>query len=183
MLTSSIATRPFETSITLSLEHVSAELSRAHRELYPERIPEHIPFSITLLYPWLPAAVVTEDDLERLRSFFAERPPLEFALTRVTEFPGVVAYAVPEPDDELRATMRAVWALFPQCPPYGRPGSDPPPHATLTRYANPINATFEQAKARVEPLLPVDCVVSEAILQEEYELDRMRVRETFPFAR
>src|SRR5690349_11192169 len=114
MLSSSIATRPFETSITLSLEHASAELSCAHRELYPERIPEHIPFSITLLYPWLPAAVVTADDLNRLSAFFAARPLLEFALTRVAEFPGVVAYAVPEPEDELRATMRALWALYPQ---------------------------------------------------------------------
>jgi hypothetical protein len=73
----------------------------------------------------------------------------------VTEFPGVVAYAVPEPDEELRATMRALWAMYPECPPYGQQGSDLPPHATLTRYANPDNATFEQAKKRVEPLLPV----------------------------
>src|SRR5919201_2031394 len=178
-----MADRPLETVITLVLEHVDPELSRAHRELYPERIAENIPFSLTLLYPWLPAASVTDDDLEQLRSFFAARPPLDFELTHVTEFPGLVAYAVPEPDDELRATMRALWALFPQCPPYGRPGSNPPPHATLTRYANPINATFEQAKVRVEPLLPVDCVVCEAILQEEYALDRMRVRETFRFGR
>jgi len=99
----------------------------------------------------------------------------------VTEFPGAVAYAVPEPDEELRATMRGLWALYPQYPPYGREGSDPPPHATLTRYANPINATFEQAKARVEPLLPVRCRVGEATLQEEFEPDRMRIRETFRF--
>jgi hypothetical protein len=51
----------------------------------------------------------------------------------------------------------------------------------LTRYANPANATFEQAKARVEPLLPVQCVVTEATLQEEYEPERMRIRATFPF--
>jgi hypothetical protein len=100
---------------------------------------------------------------------------------RVTEFPELVAYAEPEPDEELRATMRGLWALYPDLPPYGRPGFDPSPHATLTRYANPENATFEDAKARVEPLLPVRCVVTEAILQEEYELDRMRVRETFRF--
>jgi 2'-5' RNA ligase superfamily len=175
--------RPFETSITLDLEHVDPELSRAHRELYPERIPENIPFSLTLLYPWLPAAEVTDDELEELRSFFAARPPLEFELTHVTEFPGLVAYAAPEPDDELRSTMRALWAKYPQCPPYGRPGSDPAPHATLTRYANPENATFEQARERVEPLLPVRCVVTEATLQEEYEPDRMRIRATFPFGR
>jgi hypothetical protein len=174
-------TRPLRTSVTLALEHVSAELSRAHRELYPERIPEHIPFSITLHYPWLPASEVTEADLDRLRAFFAKRPPLAFALTHVSEFPGVVAYAVPEPEDKLRATMRALWAMYPDCPPYGRAGFDPPPHATLTRYANPQNATFEQAKERVEPLLPVECLVTEATLQEEYELDRMRVRETFSF--
>jgi hypothetical protein len=176
-----MAERPLETSITLFLEHCDAALSEAHRELYPERIPERIPFSLTLLYPWIRAADVTEADLEQLRAFFAERPPLEFELTRVAEFPGLVAYAVPEPDDALRATMRALWALFPQCPPYGRPGFDPPPHATLGRYEGPTPITLEQAKERVEPLLPVGCVVTEATLQEEYERDRMRVRDTFPF--
>ena len=176
-----VGERPLQTSLTLVLEHVDAELSRAHRELYAERIPERIPFSITLHYPWLPASAVTDADLERLRSFFAERPLLEFDLTRVAEFPGIVAYAVPEPEEELRATMRALWQMYPQCPPYGRAGFDPPPHATLTRYANPDNASFEQAKARVEPLLPVHCVTTEATLQEEYELDRMRIRETFEF--
>ena len=174
-------TRPFVTSITLDLEHCDAELTKAHRELYPERIPEAIPFSLTLHYPWVPAADVTEADVERVRSYFASRAPLAFELVRVTEFPGVVAYAEPEPEEELRATMRGLWALYPELPPYGRPGFDPPPHATLTRYEDPQNATFEQAKARVEPLLPVRCVVTEAILQEEYELDRMRVRETFRF--
>jgi hypothetical protein len=173
--------RPLETSITLFLEHCDPALSEAHRELYPERIPEQIPFSLTLLYPWIPASDVTEADLEQLRMFFQERPPLKFELTRVAEFPGVVAYAVPEPDGALRATMRALWALFPQCPPYGRPGFDPPPHATLGRYEGPTPITFDQAKERVEPLLPVRCMVTEATLQEEYELDRMRVRATFPF--
>jgi len=51
---------------------------------------------------------VTQADLEGLRSFFAGRRSLQFDLTRVAEFPGVVVYAVPEPDGELRATMRAL---------------------------------------------------------------------------
>jgi 2'-5' RNA ligase superfamily len=119
------------------LEHVDPVLSRAHRELYPERMAEHIPFSLTLHYPWVPAAEVTDADLERLQRFFAGRSRLELELTHVSEFPGVVAYAVPEPDEELRATMRALWAMYPQLPPYGQPGSDPPPHATLGRYEGP----------------------------------------------
>lgn len=85
--------RPLETVITLVLEHVDPELARAHRELYQERIAENIPFSLTLLYPWVPAPSVTEDDLADLRSFFSARPRLEFDLTEVKEFPGAVAYA------------------------------------------------------------------------------------------
>jgi hypothetical protein len=68
-----------------------------------------------------------------VRAFFAARPPLAFDLVRVAEFPGVVAYLVPEPDVELRALLRALWAQYPDYPPYGEPGGDPPPHATLGR--------------------------------------------------
>jgi hypothetical protein len=55
---------------------------------------------------------------------------------------------------------------------YARPG------AMRSRAAGSPRA---QAKERVEPLLPVHCVIGEAILHEEYELDRMLVRETFRF--
>jgi 2'-5' RNA ligase superfamily len=144
-------TSPLQTSITLVLEHVDRELSRAHRELYPERIAEHIPFSLTLHYPWLPAVEVTDADLARLRRFFASRRPPEFELTRVSEFPGIVAYAVPEPDEELRATMHDLWAMYPQCPRTDGLASKPPPYATLGRYEGPTPITFEQAKERVEP--------------------------------
>jgi hypothetical protein len=42
--------QPLYTSITLNLEHVDPRLSAAHRELYPERIAEEIPSSLTLLH-------------------------------------------------------------------------------------------------------------------------------------
>jgi 2'-5' RNA ligase superfamily len=147
--------RPLETFVTLILEDADPALAEAHRELYPERIPEQIPLSLTLLYPWIPRDSATQADVDRLRYFFAARPRLEFDLVRVAEFPGLVAYAVPEPDDELRATMRALWALYPDYPPYGRRDREPPPHATLGRLDGDYAITLEAAKARVDPLLPV----------------------------
>jgi 2'-5' RNA ligase len=171
--------RPLETSITLILEHASPELAEAHWDLYPERIPEHIPLSLTLLYPWIPAADVKDADLENLRSFFASREPFAFELTHVSEFPDIVVYAVPEPDDELRSLMRALWALNPEYPPYRQPGSDPPPHATLGRRVGPSPITVEEAEARIGHLLPVHCEITEATLMEEYAIDEMRIRETF----
>jgi len=49
------------------------------------------------------------------------------------------------------------------------------PNTSLTR------DHFGQAKERVEPLLPVHCVVEEATLLVEHEPDRLHVRATFPF--
>jgi 2'-5' RNA ligase len=170
-----------DTNLTLVLEGTDAALDEAHRELYPERIPERIPLSLTLLYPWIPVERLTDAEIEGARDFFAARPALDFQLTRVAEFPGVVAYAVPEPDDELRATMRALWAAYPDYPPYGRAGSEPAPHCTLGRLEGDDAITLEQAKERVEPLLPVRCRVREATLMEEEAPDRWRVRATFPF--
>lgn len=122
-------------------------------------------------------------DVERLGAFFESRPSLEFELTRLAEFPGKVVSAVPEPDAELRATMRALWALYPECPPYGERDGDPPPHCTLGRLEGDYAFTLEEVAERVEPLLPVSCVVEAATLMEEYESERFRVRTTLPFGR
>jgi hypothetical protein len=173
-------TRPLETFVTLVLEDSDAELAQARRELYPERIPEQIPLSLTLLYPWIPRDSLSAEDVDGLRSFFAARRPLRFSLTRLAEFPGAVVYAVPEPGDELRATLRALWARYPDYPPYREPGSDPPPHATLGRLTGDHAITLEQARSRVEPLLPVRFDVREATLMAEDAPDRFSVLDVLP---
>jgi 2'-5' RNA ligase len=173
--------RELETFVTLVLADSAPELAEAHDELYPVRVDEGIPLSLTLLAPFVPRDELGEEHLETLCEFFAVRRPLEFDLVRLAEFPGLVVYAAPEPEEELRATMRALWALFPDYPPYGEPGSDPPPHATLAQLGDDPEAVREAVRRRVEPLLPVHCVAGEAALFEEYEPDRCRVRETLRF--
>ena len=172
--------RQLESALTLFLTGLP-ELEQAHWELYPERIDESIPLSITLLYPFAPPDEA-EQHFDELREFFASCPPLSFDLVTLAEFPGAVVYAVPEPDDELRATMRALWTRFPQYPPYGEPGTDPPPHATLGRFAaDPDPDTLvARAEARIGPLLPAHFDVREVTLMEMFEPDRWHVRKTFP---
>jgi hypothetical protein len=157
------------------------ELEAAHWELYPERIDENIPLSLTLLYPFAPPDESAQH-FGTLCGFFASRRPLSFDLVGIAEFPNAGIYAVPEPDDELRATMRALWALFPQYPPYGEPGADPAPHASLGRFAaDPDPDTLvARAEARVGPLLPARFDVGEVTLMEMHEPDRWHVRTTFP---
>jgi hypothetical protein len=168
------------TNVTLVLADQNAELAAAHDELYPERVGERIPLSITLLYPWIPAEALTEGDVDGLRSFFATRAQFQFELTRVAEFPGAVVYAVPEPDDDLRTLTRGLWARYPDMPPYGSAGGGPPPHATLARLDIPPPRTLEGVRRRVSGLLPARFVASEAALMEEQEPDVWRVRKPLP---
>jgi hypothetical protein len=174
--------RGLETFLTLILADAAPELARAHDELYPERVPEAIPLSLTLLYPF-----ATQENVEayvpEVRSFFASRKPFAFELTHVAQWEGGGAvYGVPEPDEELRATMRALWERFAEFPPYGKPGNDPPPHASLTLDGGPDPAvTLARVEDRLAGLLPARFQIDEVALMEEYEPDRCRIRETFAF--
>jgi hypothetical protein len=170
-----------ETYLPLLLADQNAALAAAHDELYPERVGEGIPLSLTLLYPF---AAPSEVDQHRqtLRSFFASHPPFAFELARLAQWKesGAV-YAVPEPVKPLRELMRALWRLFPQFPPYGEPGGDPPPHASLTYTGGDDRAaTRARVERRLEGLLPAQFQISEVALMEESEPDRWRLRETFP---
>jgi 2'-5' RNA ligase len=168
-----------ETYLTLALADQSPALAAAHDEVYPERVPEQIPLSVTLLYPF---ATRSEVQLyrEQLASFFASQPPFDLELARLAQWEesGAV-YAVPEPDHPLRDMMRALWRLFPQFPPYGEEGSDPPPHASLTYTGGEDRtATLERVERRLEGLLPARFHISEVALMEETAPDRWSLRET-----
>ncbi len=172
-----------ESAVTLLLADQAPELAAAHDELYPERVDERIPLSLTLLYPFAPPSALDEHRLQSLRDFCSARPRLVFELTHVAQWEAGAVYAVPEPDGPLRATMRELWRLFPEFPPYGEPGSDPPPHASLTLSGgDDPAATRARVEKRLEGLLPARFDVGEATLIEEHEPDRWRVRDAFPFA-
>jgi 2'-5' RNA ligase superfamily len=174
----------FESFVTLLLADQAPELAAVHDELYPARVPEGIPLSITLLYPFVPAPALGDAESAALREFFASRPTFSFEIRRVAQWDGGGAvYGVPEPDDELRATMRALWERYPEHPPYGERGGDPPPHASLTLDGGPDPGTLrERVQQRLASLLPARFDVREATLMEEYEPDRYRVRQTFRFS-
>ena len=89
-----------DTAITLFLDDQAPELAKAHDELYPERIDEHIPLSLTLLYPFAPSDELDDDYLKMARDFFASRHPLSFDIARVAQWPdGGAVYGVPEPEE------------------------------------------------------------------------------------
>jgi 2'-5' RNA ligase len=167
------------TAITLMLDEAAPAVAAARAELDPvgaRRIGLHI----TVLFPFVARDEVTPALVARLRAFFAVKRVSEFVLARVEEFPKVVAYAAPEPDAELIELTRAVWAEFPDLPPYDGSIEEPVPHATIVSYAR-VDLGLEQIRARVGPALPARCAPAAASLLEEYEPDLWRELEPLPF--
>jgi len=174
-----------DTAITLFLAEQAPELAQAHDELYPERIPENIPLSLTLLYPFAPSDELDDDYLKMARDFFASRHPLSFDIARVAQWEGGGAvYGAPEPEGQLRATMRALWELFPEFPPYRGAAQDPPPHLSLTLDGGDDPDTLlARVEERLSGLLPAHFEVGEAVLMGEHEPDVWHVLHTLPFHR
>jgi 2'-5' RNA ligase len=145
------------------------------REFAVGQVALGIPFHVTLLYPFAPPGEL----IDEARAFFGDVEPFEFELTRIAAWPSVV-YAVPEPDGALRNCMRALFARFPQFPPYGGIHDEVIPHATLGEDIDAA-AIRDEIERRVAPYLPRTCQAGHVSLLEGEEVapGRWHERERF----
>jgi 2'-5' RNA ligase len=164
-----------ETALVIAIDNAEP-FDEVRRELMPSVVATGIPFHVTLLVPFGSEAELVRE----ARAFFAEQVPLEFELTRVATWPDVV-YLVPEPDDELRALMMALFAGFPEWPPYEGIHAEVIPHATLGEGVDAA-AVRAEIERRVAPHLPHRCQARDVTFLEEFAEGRWRERERFPLA-
>ena len=166
-----------ETALVIVLEDAEP-FDEVRRAFAVETFALGIPFHVTLLSPFAPREELTQALLDDVRSFFAVQESFEFELARIAAWPRVV-YAVPEPDDAIRACMRALFERFPQWPPYGGVHAEVVPHATLGEEIDAASVLAE-IERRVAPHLPRRCQAQDVALLEEFAPDRWRERERFP---
>jgi 2'-5' RNA ligase len=162
-----------DTALVIAIDNAEP-FDEVRRELMPSVVATGIPFHVTLLVPFGSEAELVRE----ARAFFAEQVPLEFELTRVATWPDVV-YLVPEPDDELRALMKALFVRFPQWPPYEGIHDEVIPHATLGEGVDAA-AVRAEIERRVAPHLPHRCQARDVAFLEEFTEGRWRERERFP---
>jgi 2'-5' RNA ligase len=151
------------------LDDARPALEPVRSEFHAEAAARVIPLHITILFPFVSRVDIPERALEELCSPFS---PLDFSLTRLSEFPDVV-YAVPEPDDELLALVRADSRTRLRRGEF----EDVVPHATLSE-----GVPRETVERRCAALLPLACYVDQVALLVETAPDRWSDARRFPLS-
>jgi 2'-5' RNA ligase len=101
------------------------------RERYDPSAAVGVPAHITLLYPFKPPAEVGANVLNDLQKCFSGFMPFDFSLAAIRRFPGGVLYLEPEPNEPFRQLTLALWAAYPEAPPYGGKFDTVVPHLTV----------------------------------------------------
>lgn len=124
--------------------------------------PLGVPAHITVLYPFMPPALVSGPVLADLATMFASVPSFELSLGSVGWFATEVVYLVPQPREVFRHLTAMVCERWPEWPPYGGAHPNPTPHLTVGDSED--YESMVEAAAAIEVLLPVETTVSEVDL-------------------
>jgi len=134
-----------------------------HRARLVESARNGVPAHITVLYPFLPPAGISELLLASLGSLFAGFAAFGFTLDRVGWFGGEVVWLGPGDPAPFRALASAACTAFPSCPPYGGQHAGPPqPHLTIGKSGG--QQALRAAAESVRPRLPIEAIAAEVIL-------------------
>ncbi|MEP6597940.1 MAG: 2'-5' RNA ligase family protein [Actinomycetota bacterium] len=144
----------------------------------PVAIAGRMPAHVTVLYPFVPLPVLTEQDCRALSELAAAHEPVQLTLAEVGRFPEVL-WLAPEPAGVVRELSAAVVNRWPTYPPYGGEfGSETIPHLTVARGLGP--AEVQQAVDRIERQLPLSATVAALTLMAS-RAGRWQVHQRFPF--
>lgn len=148
------------------------------RQRYDPHAAAGVPAHVTVLYPWIPADRVTEDDLAAVAELVGRRPALRLTFAALGRFPTGL-WLAPDPVEPVRELTDAVVARWPAYPPYGGRFDVVQPHLTIVDGTDP--ATLAHVVDDVEPKLPLTVDVDALHLVEQTDDGRWRVREAFGF--
>ncbi|MEO8461823.1 MAG: 2'-5' RNA ligase family protein, partial [Chloroflexota bacterium] len=87
-----------------------------------------------------------------------------------------VVWLQPDPGEPFRALTRAIWAAFPEAPPYGSPDIDLEPHLTI---ASDDPAHFDDVESASAVHVPFRRLVTDVILIVEGPQGRWRTEHRF----
>ncbi len=137
---------------------------------------------LTILYPFIDSSRLGSLEIETVASIVAAQPSVGIEFAHVRRWPASdlghgVVWLQPDPGEPFRALTRAIWAAFPEAPPYGSPDIDLQPHLTI---ASDDPAHFDDVESAAADHVPFRRLVTEATLIVEGPQGRWRTEHRFP---
>jgi hypothetical protein len=151
----------WETALLLPVPAAEPTVSR-HRARLDEAARDGVPAHVTVLYPFLSPADISEPLLASLGRLFAGFAAFEFTLDRVGWFGEEVVWLGPRDPAPFSALTSAAFTAFPCCPPYGGQHAEVIPHLTIGHRGGP--QALRAAAESVRPCLPIKATAAEVIL-------------------
>jgi hypothetical protein len=146
---------PGTTALVILLPAAEPVLAAARR-VAPGLVRPGLPAHVTALYPFLPAAALTDDVTDAVRAVVAAASPVDVPLTELVVAPGFAAIPAPA----LQPIADAICARWPEVRPYGgRFGPNPGAHLTVAMGGT--DAELEEVAAEARPLLPLSARAEE----------------------
>lgn len=149
------APTPTQTAVIVPVPAAEPLVGR-HRDRLDAAAAMGVPAHVTVLYPFVEPADVTEELMATLAAAVRSVSAFECRLSGTRWFGDDVLWLDPEPAQPFRQLTAAVWAAFPEHPPYGGAHDDVVPHLTVAerRLADlPALRTAEHAVKRDLPLV------------------------------
>jgi 2'-5' RNA ligase len=172
---------PTETAVIVAVPEVEPVVA-AYRERLDHAASWGVPAHVTVLYPFLPPDRIDAATLHALREAVAGVPAFDVTFDAVGWFGQDVVWLAPEPAEPFRALTRAVWARFPDHPPYRGEYADLQPHLTVG-HGKPL-ADLREAEHAVAQHLPLAASVSVArLIQGTAEVGSWHTRAELPLGR
>ncbi len=154
---------PFATGESAVAVPVSAAepLVSSYRARLDSSAAYGIPAHVTVLYPFLPAPLLTSAVLDQVRGELGCVPPLEVAFQRLGRL-GRVLYLAPEPAEPFEQLTARFARRWPEAPPYG--GVHEKVIAHLTVAGSGSDGLLESIAGELATRLPLRTTLDEAAL-------------------
>jgi 2'-5' RNA ligase len=149
---------------------------RRHRFRYDSVALRGVPAHITVVFPFMPPAAITDETLGRVRQVLTRFSAFRFSLTRLQRFPEGALYLAPDPAEPFVRLTTALVERFPEYPAYGGAYADVIPHLTIAQL--PEVATPDEV-SDIRRSLPIPCEAREILLMVENEDHQWHMRFRF----
>ena len=150
-----------ESALLVALPEAEAAVGR-FRAALDSSAALGVPAHVTVLYPFMPPGLITDEVMAELRRAFTTVPAFDVTLGSVGWFDNSVVYVHPSPAAPFRRLTSLVVERWPEWPPYGGRFGEPTPHLTIGDHGDPDD--LRRAGEAVDAQLPIAAHVAEVQL-------------------